>query len=224
MYVYWFISLLVYFFVRFSSQCNNMTCVDFYVNQWVDILDANDDWMEAQIFHIFQNQLSVRYLRWKKNVNKEEVLDSASPRIAAHLSKATPMLNRKKIPFVKASLDVGVHIDCLDTVGNWYSAVVVRKDLEHDLCLVHYEGFTTRWDEWIEDTSYRLADCHSYVDNPACISAIQLFESEVIKTDRIEEIKETTSILRNLAIEESNIQAALVLARYYLTREQRLCL
>mmetsp|Transcript_29401 Transcript_29401/g.71655 ORF Transcript_29401/g.71655 Transcript_29401/m.71655 type:complete len:974 (+) Transcript_29401:210-3131(+) len=57
----------------------------------------------------------------------------------------------------KATLKVGDKIDALDTVNAWLVATVKDIKKEEQKILIHYDGYETRWDEWLELDSERLA-------------------------------------------------------------------
>lgn len=49
----------------------------------------------------------------------------------------------------------GQWIDCLDTSSLWLEATIL--EVNYDSIYVHYNGWQTRWDEWIEKNSPRIA-------------------------------------------------------------------
>ncbi len=51
--------------------------------------------------------------------------------------------------------NVGDNVDCLDTVGKWCVASVVEKGEKG--VLVHYKGWSDKWNEWMALNSNRLA-------------------------------------------------------------------
>ena len=51
----------------------------------------------------------------------------------------------------------GQWVDTLDTVGQWLEAVIMEVSPGGAQVFVHYNGWTTRWDEWLPATSPRLA-------------------------------------------------------------------
>ncbi|KAE9092251.1 hypothetical protein PF010_g17726 [Phytophthora fragariae] len=60
-------------------------------------------------------------------------------------------------------LQVDQLIDSRDTDNVWYESRVVA--LSSTLVKVHYRGWTSKWDEWIERTSTRIAPLHTKVRN-----------------------------------------------------------
>jgi hypothetical protein len=45
---------------------------------------------------------------------------------------------------------VGEHVDCLDSVSKWCNAEVMQIDQTKTRLFVHYTGFSSKYDEWIE--------------------------------------------------------------------------
>lgn len=67
----------------------------------------------------------------------------------------------KKINIVPLKdLKVGDYLDCRDSVNNWCIAEVLKMT---DMRIyVHYEGWSTRWDEWLGLTTDSVAPLHTY--------------------------------------------------------------
>ncbi|KAL4174401.1 hypothetical protein KRP22_006339 [Phytophthora ramorum] len=60
-------------------------------------------------------------------------------------------------------LQIDQLIDARDTDNVWYESRVVA--LSSTLVKLHYRGWTSKWDEWIERTSTRIAPLHTKVRN-----------------------------------------------------------
>ncbi|KAJ8571665.1 hypothetical protein ON010_g5174 [Phytophthora cinnamomi] len=60
-------------------------------------------------------------------------------------------------------LQIDQLIDARDTDNVWYESRVVG--LSSTLIKLHYRGWTSKWDEWIERTSTRIAPLHTKVRN-----------------------------------------------------------
>jgi len=45
---------------------------------------------------------------------------------------------------------VGEHVDCLDTVNKWCNAEVLQTDAANGRVFVHYTGFASKYDEWVD--------------------------------------------------------------------------
>ncbi|RLN55306.1 hypothetical protein BBP00_00008548 [Phytophthora kernoviae] len=60
-------------------------------------------------------------------------------------------------------LEVGELVDALDTDNVWYESRVVA--VSSTLVKLHYRGWTSKWDEWVERTSTRIAPLHTKVCN-----------------------------------------------------------
>lgn len=57
--------------------------------------------------------------------------------------------------FRKRELKVGQWVDVKDTINQWLEAQVV--EIRNNKAFIHYNGWGTRWDEWIEMNSPRIA-------------------------------------------------------------------
>jgi len=57
--------------------------------------------------------------------------------------------------FTKSKFEVGQWIDVKDTIDQWLEAQVIQ--IRNNQIYVHYNGWGTRWDEWIEMNSSRIA-------------------------------------------------------------------
>lgn len=55
------------------------------------------------------------------------------------------MVESKQCPFY-----VGEHVDCLDTVSKWCNAEVLKVDSFNSKVFVHYSGFSSKYDEWMD--------------------------------------------------------------------------
>jgi hypothetical protein len=58
--------------------------------------------------------------------------------------------------FSKSKLEVGQWIDVKDTIDQWLEAQVIK--VRNNEAYVHYNGWGTRWDEWIDFSSPRIAN------------------------------------------------------------------
>lgn len=65
--------------------------------------------------------------------------------------------NKSSIPsydFTKRRLTKGQWVDVKDTIDQWLEAQVI--DVKDDKVYIHYNGWGTRWDEWIDLNSNRI--------------------------------------------------------------------
>jgi hypothetical protein len=56
--------------------------------------------------------------------------------------------------FSKRKLQIGQWVDVRDTIDQWLEAQVI--DLKDNMVYIHYNGWGTRWDEWIDMKSERI--------------------------------------------------------------------
>lgn len=84
--------------------------------------------------------------------------DAKATRTAAHTTQAyaTAWQTHWKDASFRAQLTTGMMIDARDTERMWYAAVVVDMTSAGDSVRVHFLGWTSRWDMWIERTSADL--------------------------------------------------------------------
>ena len=62
--------------------------------------------------------------------------------------------------FDKSSYEVGEWVDVKDTINQWLEAQVMK--VQNNKAYVHYNGWGTRWDEWIEFNSERMRNFKTY--------------------------------------------------------------
>lgn len=62
--------------------------------------------------------------------------------------------------FTKVKYEIGQWVDVKDTVGEWLEAQVMQ--VRNNQAYVHYNGWGTRWDEWIDFSSPRMAAFKTY--------------------------------------------------------------
>lgn len=70
--------------------------------------------------------------------------------------------NRNIVPFDfnKVKLEVGQWVDVKDTIDQWLEAQVLQ--VRNNQAFVHYNGWGSRWDEWIDFNSPRIAPFKTY--------------------------------------------------------------
>ena len=55
---------------------------------------------------------------------------------------------------------MGQWVDVKDTIDQWLEAQVI--DAREDSVFVHYNGWGSRWDEWIPNNSPRIAALRTF--------------------------------------------------------------
>lgn len=53
-------------------------------------------------------------------------------------------------------------MDVKDTINHWLEAEVIDIDQENKKVLIHYNEWSSRWDEWIDFDSTRIAPFRSH--------------------------------------------------------------
>lgn len=74
-------------------------------------------------------------------------------------------------------LKIGQWVDVKDTINQWCEAQVVN--VNEDKALIHYNGWGTRWDEWIEMASPRIAVFRTYTIQSATAKYLSPFPNMV---------------------------------------------
>jgi ubiquitin C-terminal hydrolase len=83
-----------------------------------------------------------------------EVISRDSLRLAPLNSRSRSNIEPWRLELTKDS-----KVDAVDTVKKWYYSTVL--EVKHDQLLVHYDGWGSRYDEWLPRTSARLAEWKS---------------------------------------------------------------
>ncbi len=138
--------------------------------QSVNVLDSNGQWRLAEVVDMSAGGGAV-LVRLNGGVppQSDEWIQADSSRIAPHQGpSSTPQHDTHATgvePQPQAARTTwyeGQWLDALDTVGQWLEAVVLRVSPDEGRVFIHYNGWTTRWDEWIDGSSPRLAPFRSH--------------------------------------------------------------
>ena len=62
--------------------------------------------------------------------------------------------------FSKSTYEIGEWVDVKDTINQWLEAQVLK--VQNNKAFVHYNGWGTRWDEWIDFSSPRMRNFKTY--------------------------------------------------------------
>jgi hypothetical protein len=90
---------------------------------------------------------------FRQNLDQVEVL----------ISRRTPLENEdteQTFKLDKPKHSLGQWIDAKDTVGQWLEAQITK--IQGSNVYVHFNGWGTRWDEWIESDSPRISQFRTY--------------------------------------------------------------
>eukprot|EP00954_Amorphochlora_amoebiformis_P022525 1353989-Amorphochlora_amoeboformis.AAC.1 len=152
-----------------AVDTKNLPLRPFFKYQWLDVLDQANKWLEAQILDVDGDSVSIHYKGWKEKYDEILNLSSASEdnnRVRAPLSMYNPTEERYE-GFV--DLKTGSKIDVHDTAEKWCVGTitdVINEQPNRYQVLVHYEGWDTKYDEWINADSYRLAPLYHRTSPP----------------------------------------------------------
>eukprot|EP00475_Leptophrys_vorax_P011616 TRINITY_DN18175_c3_g1_i1.p1 TRINITY_DN18175_c3_g1~~TRINITY_DN18175_c3_g1_i1.p1 ORF type:complete len:919 (-),score=242.67 TRINITY_DN18175_c3_g1_i1:91-2454(-) len=69
-----------------------------------------------------------------------------------------------KEPQWRQDLKVGDLIDALDKMNKWYESSI--RDIKDSKILIHYNGWPSKWDEWVGIDSDRVAKVHTHTTGP----------------------------------------------------------
>ena len=70
--------------------------------------------------------------------------------------------------FSKSEYELGEWVDAKDTIEQWLEAQIIQIDKENRRAYIHYNGWGTRWDEWINFDSPRMQNFKVYtLQSPA---------------------------------------------------------
>jgi hypothetical protein len=98
-------------------------------------------------------------------------------------------------------------VDCLDTCSEWLHARVLAVNMEEKKIQVRYVGYTSRWDEWVEVGSPRLAEYQTKLQ-PAMDGRRQVFPF----AKKVSQFEEVTGSLKGVCSK--------VMAKEELTEEE----
>ncbi|CDW74693.1 UNKNOWN [Stylonychia lemnae] len=111
---------------------------------------------------IRQNIWQLRSIIESRNNYSESLEQMTEPSPANSQMKELPAFSLDNRKF-----EVGQWVDVKDTIDQWLEAQIL--EIRDNKVFVHYNGWGTRWDEWIEFSSPRLAAFRQYtVQNPRC--------------------------------------------------------
>mmetsp|Transcript_25885 Transcript_25885/g.41656 ORF Transcript_25885/g.41656 Transcript_25885/m.41656 type:complete len:482 (+) Transcript_25885:225-1670(+) len=143
----------------------------FYVDQWLDAKDTTNKWLEAQIKEVQGTSVAIHYKGWKKKYDEWLDLSKGSSdwnRVARPLSRfhEHPDVIPHHAKFRKW-LTTGflynfskVVIMAHDTTEKWVEASIIGYRNCGSNCAqvrVTYHGWDSKYNEWIDVDSYRLA-------------------------------------------------------------------
>eukprot|EP01084_Bolivina_argentea_P051984 95533_1 len=129
-----------------------------YLNRWIDCQDEYHKWYEAQITEIDPNsdhrKIKVHYKGWKSKFDTWIDLNNEPER-----ARLLHTFTEKPAPLGEVELNIETKCDCLDSTDKWYEATIV--DMNEYLVRIHYVEWDSKYDEWINKDSYRIAPLHT---------------------------------------------------------------
>lgn len=151
-----------------------------FKHQWLDVKDSVDKWLEAQVIDVDGDKISIHYKGWKDKY--DETLDTTSDsKIFERISPPLTNFHEHPPPYEgKMDLKVGQEVDIHDTTEKWCKGRVVeivREAPNRYQALIHYDGWDSQYDEWVNLDSYRLAPLNHHTDPPCMVRRPSLHRS-----------------------------------------------
>ena len=119
-------------------------------NSMVDLLGTDNQWYIAVVLKVVVRKGSNLLLRYERGY---EIIDRQDPRIQ-------PLNQWRKNLAVDDAVDCLLQKDWL--LKKWYTAVVKEVDEESTRIKIHYNGWYSRFDEWIEREDSRIQQFKSH--------------------------------------------------------------
>jgi OTU-like cysteine protease len=141
-----------------------------YANQWLDVKDSREQkWFEAQVTHVYapvDTKVEVQVHFKGYNSKWDERVNFHDRHRVALLHTFTPRLAAPVWPSRSIKLKVDDQLDALDTDDKWMLARVLQVDPVHMMVKIRYVDWESKYDEWLNTDSYRLAPLYSYTAPP----------------------------------------------------------
>lgn len=128
-------------------------------------LSSNETTTPMNLDHIMQGMMTLRTVLSTVAVpsapsDTEQSIDDEDEVLGYVQSETTPSREPespggRRVVRGRRRFFVGQWLDVRDTVNQWLESTVV--DMSEDKVLVHYHGWPSRWDEWIDFDSDRIA-------------------------------------------------------------------
>lgn len=133
-----------------------------YLHKWIDVQDPKaEKWYEAQVVGIDERSQTILAHFRGYSSKSDETIGKSSSRIAIFHSH-TPIGPTHDIP----ELSIGCVLDVEDCIRNWHEGIIIQIDHIHGMLLVHFRGYPSSMDEWINIDSGRFAILHTFTNRP----------------------------------------------------------
>ena len=136
--------------------------VPFYVHKWVDCKDLYNKWFEAQIININKELVKVHFKGWKEETDELFCCFIKCNCGHRHIYGNFEKINTHTLPLKETEENFFFQINdkfkVLDSsdkliTGKVIDIKLINKQLMY---LIHYIGWDSLYDEWINHDSYRL--------------------------------------------------------------------
>ena len=114
------------------------------IDSLIEALDVQNLWFPARVMQLQDSKVLVHFLGWSDEW--DEWIERDSTRLRRHRGWGT-----RAVPNDWQQDSV---LEALDMEGKWYTAKVIYV-ASHSV-MVHYHGWSSKWNEWLEKDSGRL--------------------------------------------------------------------
>ena len=119
------------------------------VGALIEALDEEDLWYPARVVAVEGKRVRISFDGW--DAQWDEWFPRTSERMCEHRGWGGPSM--------ADDWQADSMIEALDMEGKWYKAKVLH--VAETRCRVHYNGWPTKWDEWIKKDAGRCVCCCS---------------------------------------------------------------
>lgn len=113
-------------------------------------------WLEAQVIGVSDAKVQVHYKGWKAKFDEWLGPDRIAP-LHTHT---------RRLPGGVSQLAVGLHLDVHDTTETWLEGEIIQLQRLAPggklMAQVRYKGWGSKYDEWLDEDSYRMAPLHTH--------------------------------------------------------------
>ena len=136
------------------------------IDSLIEANDVQNLWFPARVIQLQGSKVLLHFLGWSDEW--DEWIERDSERLRQHRGWGTQAM--------PTDWQQDAIIEALDMEGKWYAAKVVYV-ASHSV-MVHYHGWSSKWNEWLEKDSGRLRVRHSAKrDHPGVAAAAKHSDS-----------------------------------------------
>lgn len=125
----------------------------------------------------FSRNLTDSYEPMRQNIGTLNQLVGSQNRPPVHTNSEM----RQPFSTSERKFELGQWIDVQDTIDQWLEAQVIDKNTSQ--VYVHYNGWGSRWDEWIDNGSHRIAPFRTHTVQSAQSSTLSPCPAQAVDGD-----------------------------------------